>query len=128
MAKAEGKFFTFESEDNIRTDFLEVFDFSTRDEYIKIETSELSAVCPFSGLPDLSYLLIEYYPEGGKCLELKSLKYYVISFGNVGIYQEKITERIYNDFKKILQTSRIRITTKYMIRGGFNATCSIGMI
>ena len=39
-------------------------------------------------LPDIAYVKIEYFPTGGKCVELKSLKYYFVSFRNVGIYQE----------------------------------------
>ena len=76
MPKAEGKYFEFEGEDQINTDFLETFSFDSPDQYIMTETDEFSAVCPFSGLPDLAYVKIEYYPVGGKCIELKSLKYY----------------------------------------------------
>ncbi|MCG8334097.1 MAG: preQ(1) synthase, partial [Proteobacteria bacterium] len=83
-------------------------------------------VCPFSGLPDYANLKIEYYPEGGKCVELKSLKYYMISFRNVGLYQEGVTKRIYDDLKKLLDTNRIRITTVYLPRGGFHTTCIEG--
>ena len=83
MAKAEGKYFEFDGEDQINTDFLETFSFESPDQYIMTETDEFSAVCPFSGLPDLAYVKIEYYPVGGKCIELKSLKYYFVSFRNV---------------------------------------------
>ncbi|MEE8478476.1 MAG: NADPH-dependent 7-cyano-7-deazaguanine reductase QueF, partial [Candidatus Neomarinimicrobiota bacterium] len=84
MPKTDGKTFNFLSEDTIRPDYLETFTFDSPKQYIIAETDEFSAVCPFSGLPDYAYLKIEYYPEGGKCIELKSLKYYVISFRNVG--------------------------------------------
>ena len=102
MAKAEGKYFEFDGEDQINTDFLETFSFESPDQYIMTETDEFSAVCPFSGLPDLAYVKIEYYPTGGKCIELKSLKYYFVSFRNVGIYQECATKRIYLDLKQVL--------------------------
>ena len=92
------------------------------------ETEEFSAVCPFSGLPDLAYIKIEYYPSGGKCIELKSLKYYFISFRNVGIYQEGATKRIYEDLKSVLDTDKIQITTVYNTRGGFDTTCIEGTI
>ena len=88
MAKPEGKYFKFNSEDDINPDCLETFPFDSPDQYIMTETDEFSAVCPFSGLPDMAYVKIEYFPEGGKCIELKSLKYYFVSFRNVGIYQE----------------------------------------
>ena len=51
MAKAEGKTFDYVDESHIGTNLLEVFDFDSPDQYIKSETDEFSAVCPFSGLP-----------------------------------------------------------------------------
>jgi 7-cyano-7-deazaguanine reductase len=126
MPEAEGKQFDFQDESHIRPDFLEAFDFDSRGQYIMTETSEFSCVCPFSGLPDLARVRVEYYPEGGKCVELKSLKYYFISFRNVGIYQEAVTKRIYDDLKKLLGTERLRVTTVYNTRGGFDTTCVEG--
>ena len=122
MAKPEGKYFEFDGEDQINPDFLETFPFDSPNQYITTETDEFSAVCPFSGLPDLAYIKIEYYPSGGKCIELKSLKYYFISFRNVGIYQEGATKRIYKDLKSALDTDKIKITTIYNTRGGFDTT------
>ena len=126
MAKAEGKYFKFKSEKEINPDFLETFTFDSPNQYIMTETDEFSAVCPFSGLPDLAYVKIEYYPEGGKCIELKSLKYYFISFRNVGIYQEAVTQKIYSDLKNVLNTQRLKVTSVYNTRGGFNTTCIEG--
>ena len=128
MAKAEGKIFNFEDESKIDPNYLETFDFDSPSQYIKTETNEFSAVCPFSGLPDLAKIKIEYFPTGGKCVELKSLKYYFISFRNVGIYQEAVTKRIYNDLSLILQTEKIQITSIYNIRGGFKTICVEGNI
>ena len=128
MIKADGKNFKFEDESFINPNFLETFPFKSFKQYIMTETDEFSAVCPFSGLPDLAYVKIEYYPLGGKCIELKSLKYYFTSFRNVGIYQEGATKRIYDDLKKKLNTTKIKITTIYNTRGGFNTTCIEGNI
>ena len=128
MAKAEGRSFDFLDESHIQTNFLETFEFDSPNQYITTETDEFSAVCPFSGLPDLAFVKIEYYPDGGKCVELKSLKYYFISFRNVGIYQEAVTKRIYSDLKSVLETNRIRVTTVYNTRGGFDTTCIEGNI
>ena len=126
MPKAAGKIFDFLSEDTIRPDYLETFAFDSPKPYIIVESDEFSAVCPFSGLPDYAYLKIEYYPEGGKCIELKSLKYYIISFRNVGIFQEEATKRIHKDLQNILNTENLKITTVYNIRGGFETTCIEG--
>ena len=111
MAKAEGKSFDFLDESHIKPSLLEVFDFDGAEQYIKTETDEFSAVCPFSGLPDISYVKIEYFPSGGKCVELKSLKYYFVSFRNVGIYQEAATKRIYSDLCSALKTNQLMVTT-----------------
>ena len=128
MAKAEGKIFNYDDASKINADFLETFPFESVNQYIKTETNEFSAVCPFSGLPDLAKVRIEYFPAGGKCVELKSLKYYFTSFRNVGIYQEGATKRIYDDLSSILETKKIQITTIYNIRGGFKTTCIEGSI
>ena len=128
MAKAEGENFDFEDTSNIDPNYLEIFDFDSPNQYIKTETNEFSAVCPFSGLPDIARVKIEYFPTGGKCIELKSLKYYFTSFRNVGIYQEAVTKRIYNDLSSILKTKKIQITTIYNIRGGFKTVCVEGSI
>ena len=126
MPKAQGKKFTFDTVDKIRPDYLETFNFDSKDQYIITKTKEFSAVCPFSGLPDLAKVIIEYYPDGGKCVELKSLKYYFISFRNVGIYQEAVTQRIYSDLKNVLNTERLKVTSVYNTRGGFDTTCIEG--
>jgi 7-cyano-7-deazaguanine reductase len=128
MTKSDGKYFEFDGEEKINSDFLETFPFDSPDQYIITETDEFSAVCPFSGLPDLAYVKIEYYPTGGKCIELKSLKYYFVSFRNVGIYQEGATQRIFNDLKNVLDIEKIRITTVYNTRGGFDTTCIEGKL
>ncbi len=127
MPEASGKIFEFKDESYIMPDFLEGFKFMA-EEYIKIETNEFSAVCPFSGLPDIGKLIIEYFPDGGICVELKSLKYYLISFRNVGIYQEAVTKRIFDDLKRLLKTDRIKITLVYNTRGGMDTLTSMGRL
>jgi len=128
MPIAEGKSFEFQDGSHIRPEWLETFEFDSPEQYIMTETDEFSAVCPFSGLPDLAKVRIEYYPTGGKCVELKSLKYYLVSFRNVGIYQEAVTKRIYEDLKRVLETDRLQVTTVYNTRGGFNTTCIEGRL
>ncbi len=128
MPKAEGLKLELGSEELINPNHLETFPFESPNQYIITETEEFSAVCPFSGLPDYSYLKIEYFPEGGKCVELKSLKYYIISFRNVGIYQEAATKKIYDDLKILLDTNKLQITTIYNTRGGFDTTCIEGTL
>ena len=128
MATPDGLTFDYQDESQINSDLLEVFDFKSPKQYIKTETDEFSAVCPFSGLPDISYVKIEYFPTGGKCVELKSLKYYFVSFRNVGIYQEAATKRIFEDLCSVLSTKQLMVTTLYNIRGGFETTCIEGSL
>ena len=58
-------------------------------------------------------------------VELKSLKYYIVSFRNVGIFQEPVTARIYRDLEALLQPSRLCVKTVYNTRGGIDATCEV---
>lgn len=120
---AEGKVLDFATESAINTAELKVFDFDSKNQQIEIETPEFSAVCPFSGLPDIATVKITYFPKAGKALELKALKYYFMSYRNVGIYQEGVTKRIFEDLTKILGTTELRVQTWYNIRGGMDVTC-----
>ena len=121
MAKGGGKLFKSESLKKINKKFLEVFSYDGDEQMVKIEYPEFSAVCPFSGLPDIGKVIIEYIPHKS-CIELKSLKYYFISFRNVGVYQEKATNIIFNDLKKILKPKYIKVTVNYNVRGGMDVT------
>ncbi|MEO8226517.1 MAG: preQ(1) synthase [Gemmatimonadota bacterium] len=103
---------------------LETFGYEGPAQRIVTETKEFSAVCPYSGLPDYAVLRIEYVPSD-RCIELKSLKYYVTSYRNVGIFQEHATARIAEDLWKALAPRQLSVTTVYNIRGGFDTTCTV---
>jgi 7-cyano-7-deazaguanine reductase len=122
MPTAEGKIFEFQDEESIRADFLETIDYDGNPQEVTYETDEFTAVCPFSGLPDIGRVVIVYIP-GRFLVELKSLKYYFISFRNVGIYQEAATNRIYNDLNALLRPKYLMVKTVYNIRGGITSTC-----
>lgn len=122
MAVAEGKTFNFEDENSIRDNFLETIDYEGNPQEITYETDEFSAVCPFSGLPDIGRVVMVYVPDR-KLVELKSLKYYFVSFRNVGIYQEAATNRIYNDLYRCLKPKYLMVKTVYNVRGGIVSTC-----
>ena len=123
MPVAEGKTFEFQDESAIRADFLETIDYDGNSQQVTYETDEFSAVCPFSGLPDIGKVVITYVPRG-KLVELKSLKYYFVSFRNAGIYQEAATNRIFNDLRRLLAPKRLVVKTVYNLRGGIGSTCS----
>jgi 7-cyano-7-deazaguanine reductase len=89
------------------------------------EQGEFSALCPFSGLPDFGVLRIEYVPRSW-ILELKSLKYYILSWRNIGAAQEDITAMIYEDLLPQLEDAAyLKVTTIYNVRGGINTTCTV---
>jgi 7-cyano-7-deazaguanine reductase len=81
------------------------------------ETDEFTAVCPWTGLPDFARLTIRYTPDR-LLVELKSLKYYLTSFRNVGILQEHAVNRIMHDLAHLLRPVSLVIEADYRERGG----------
>ncbi len=124
MPIPEGRTIPFTGPDAIDAGALETFPYDGPRQEIVTTTREFSAVCPYSGLPDLADLTVRYVPSD-RCIELKSLKYYVISFRNVGIFQEHATARIAEDLQRVLQAQSLTVTTVYNVRGGFETTCSV---
>ena len=124
MAVAEGLRLAFVDETHIRADYLEIFPYEGERQLIIYKTAEWSSVCPFSGLPDYGDLTIEYIPSDS-IVELKSLKYYIVSYRNVGIYQEPATNRLFQDLFKLLTPTYLSVSTRYNTRGGIDATCMI---
>ena len=124
MAVAEGRTLSFTGPEAIDAAALETFPYAGPEQEIVTETREFSAVCPYSGLPDFATLTVKYVPSD-RCVELKSLKYYVISFRTVGIFQEHATARIAEDLFRLLGPRRLVVTTRYNVRGGFETTCTV---
>ncbi|HET8650546.1 MAG TPA: preQ(1) synthase, partial [Gemmatimonadales bacterium] len=118
MPIAEGRTIAFTGPEAIDVAVLETFEYAGPDQEIVTETREFSAVCPYSGLPDYATLTIRYVPSD-RCIELKSLKYYVNSFRSVGIFQEHATARIAEDLQRVLAPKQLTVTTVYNTRGGF---------
>ena len=81
------------------------------------ETEEFTFVCPWTGLPDFARLVIGYVPERS-LIELKSLKYYLTSFRNVGILQEHAVNRILQDLVSLLAPASMTVEAEYRERGG----------
>ena len=124
MPTANGPTVPFTGPEAIDASVLETFAYDGPEQEIVTSTREFAAVCPFSGLPDQADLTIRYFPSD-RCVELKSLKYYVMSYRNVGIYQEHATARVAEDLQRLLQAKSLTVTTKYNVRGGFETTCSV---
>lgn len=100
------------------------YEFRGRDVAIDIETDEFTAVCPWSGLPDFGKVTIRYLPKA-KVLELRSLKYYLLSFRNVGIYQEHAVQRILEDLVKVTEPEWMEVLLDYKVRGGIHTVCRV---
>jgi len=126
MPKAEGRSLPFVGPEHVDVGVLETFPYTGPRQQIVTETDEFSAVCPYSGLPDYATLTVRYEPAAS-CIELKSLKYYITSYRNVGIFQEHATAKIAEDLFRVLAPASLTVETIYNIRGGFLTTCTVSL-
>ncbi|MCB0326712.1 MAG: NADPH-dependent 7-cyano-7-deazaguanine reductase QueF [Bdellovibrionales bacterium] len=124
MAIAEGKTLPFKDPKTVDTSILETFPYQGPNQWIRYTTNEFSAVCPFSGLPDFATVVVEYIPDQ-YCVELKSLKYYYLSYRDVGIFQEDMTAKVYQDLAQLLKPKEFKLTVTYQTRGGIDTVTSI---
>jgi len=88
---------------------------------IKIEVPEFTSVCPKTGLPDFGKILIAYVPKE-QCLELKSLKMYLLSYRNLGIFYENAVNRILEDVVKACRPVKASVFGEFSPRGGLRST------
>ena len=100
------------------------YDYPEQDSQIDMDTDEFTALCPWTGLPDYGTLLISYVPDGN-CIELKSLKYYLLSFRDVGIVQEHAVNRILKDLVAVSLPRSMKLTLDYKVRGGIHTSVSV---
>lgn len=100
------------------------YEYPHRDLTINIDTDEFTAVCPFSGLPDFAIIKINYIPDK-LCIELRSLKYYLMSYRNVGIYQEHAVNRILEDLVDCCKPKWMQVIADYKVRGGVHTVTSV---
>ena len=116
------KFNPVKSDPN-KVKFLEVFDnsFPNRDYLIIHTANEFTSVCPKTGQPDFGTITISYI-AAKKCVELKSLKFYLQSFRNEGIFYENVTNRILEDLAGILKPKWLEVKGEFSVRGGLNTT------
>lgn len=84
------------------------------------ETEEFTCVCPWTGLPDFGHLAIRYVPNQ-TLIELKSLKYYLLSYRNVGIIQEHAVNHILEDLVRLITPISMTVETEYRERGGIKS-------
>ncbi|MBP1646878.1 MAG: NADPH-dependent 7-cyano-7-deazaguanine reductase QueF [Bacteroidetes bacterium] len=99
------------------------YEYPGKDIVINIDTDEFTAVCPWSGLPDFATIRIDYIP-GKLIIELRSLKYYLLSYRNVGIYQEHLVNRLLEDLVRCAKPKWMKISADYKVRGGIHTVAS----
>src|SRR4029077_3033019 len=92
-----------------------------RDYEIKIVAPEFTAVCPRTGQPDFATLTLIYVPDK-LCLELKSIKLYLQSYRNRGIFHEHVTNTILDDFVRSCRPRRMTLVGEFNARGGISTT------
>ena len=125
--KAMDKSIPFEGPEAIDASCLECFDYAYADTphgsamEIETTTDEFTSVCPFSGLPDFAEVTIRYVPDR-LCLELRSLKYYLLSYRNVGIWYEHLVNRMLEDLVRTCKPRWMAITIECNPRGGLGST------
>jgi 7-cyano-7-deazaguanine reductase len=88
-----------------------------RDYEIQIQCPEFTSLCPMTGLPDFGEIRITYVPDA-RCVELKSLKHYMVEFRNKGIFYEHVTNQILDDLVATLQPRRMTVVGDFSVRGG----------
>src|SRR4030095_7319170 len=95
-----------------------------RDYEIAIRCPEFTSVCPKTGLPDFGEIHITYVPDA-RCIELKSLKYYLIDFRNRGIFYEHVTNQILDDLVAVLDPRHLTIVGDFSARGGIKTSVTV---
>jgi 7-cyano-7-deazaguanine reductase len=96
-----------------------------RDYEIAIRCPEFTSVCPKTGLPDFGEIRITYVPDE-RCVELKALKYYLISFRNRGIFYEAATNQILDDLVAAISPRRMTVVGDFSVRGGISTIVTAG--
>ncbi|MBP1933947.1 preQ(1) synthase [Ammoniphilus resinae] len=117
--KYTGIRFDTQDETAIMTDILETipYEYVGKRTEVVIPTNEFTSVCPWSGLPDFADIKITFIPNQ-LLIEMKSLKYYLTSYRNVGIYQEHATNRILKELVAVCDPLYMKIEADWNARGG----------
>ncbi|MBW1894285.1 MAG: NADPH-dependent 7-cyano-7-deazaguanine reductase QueF [Deltaproteobacteria bacterium] len=112
--------YTIESPDIVKADVLDPVDYQyhlKRDIDITIRNPEYTSVCPMTGLPDFGCITVCYSPDK-KIVELKSFKYYLLQYRNVGIFYEHVVNRILDDLVSIIKPRKMSVEGEFIARGG----------
>ena len=100
------------------------YEYASQPSQVSIDTEEFTAICPWTRLPDFGTLAISYTPAH-QCIELKSLKYYLLTYRDVGIVQEHAANRILRDLVSACQPRYMKVALDYRPRGGLHTSVSV---
>lgn len=92
-----------------------------REYWVTLETDEFTCVCPMTGQPDFATITIRYMPDQ-RVVESKSLKLYLWSFRNEGVFHEHVTNTILDDLVEALDPLRCEVVGEFSVRGGIAIT------
>ena len=92
---------------------------------IAIDCPEFTSMCPKTGLPDFGVIRIRYVPDA-RCIELKSLKYYLLEFRNKGIFYESVTNQILDDLVGACAPRQMTVVGDFTARGGITTKVTAG--
>ena len=98
--------------------------FPGRSYTIEMESPEFTCLCPKTGQPDFATLYISYTPEK-KCIELKSLKVYLTTYRNEGVFHEKVVNIILDDLVSACKPRKMKIVGDFNVRGGIHTTVTV---
>ena len=113
--------------DTVKIDVLKTIDYKynkIRDIDIIIQQPEFTSVCPMTGLPDFGCITIRYTPNN-KIVELKSLKFYMLQYRNVGIFYEHVVNKILNDLVEALNPKWMEVAGNFTARGGITTKVAV---
>ena len=99
---------------------IERFENQFKNYEISISIPEYTSVCPRTGLPDFGTITIRYIPDKW-CVELKSLKTYILAYRNLGIFYENAVNRILRDLVKVSKPIQATVTGEFNVRGGMKS-------
>ena len=92
-----------------------------RDYVVTLQTEEFTCVCPKTGQPDFAKIKIQYIPDK-KIIESKSLKLYLWSFRNEGVFHEHVTNIVLDDLVTALKPRWCKVSAEFAVRGGIGIT------
>jgi 7-cyano-7-deazaguanine reductase len=113
--------------DTVNAQRLDPIDYAykgSRDIVITIRQPEFTSVCPMTGLPDYGTITIRYAPDQS-IIELKSLKFYLLQYRNVGIFYEHVVNHILDDLVSRLLPKWMEVTGSFTSRGGITSDVTV---